>query len=168
MRKKALVYRECEQTDIDKLFSLLCSPKVMKYCCGPMDITGAQRWLDAVVAAYKTCGYDYWAVYEKSTGDFIGQMGILNIEICGKMEDSLAFMIDPKHWNRGFAKEGSIACIKHAFGRLGLEKLIATVEAENIQSIAVLTKIGMRYEGEIDFADKRVHKYFISMKDCPV
>jgi ribosomal-protein-alanine N-acetyltransferase len=154
-----LVFREFTQADIDKLFLLLSDTIVMKHCSGPIDITGTKKWLDMSIECYEKYGYDYWAVYEKNTDTFIGQIGILNQEIAGEQEDCLAFMIGQKYWNKGYATEGAIACINYAFKSLRIEKLIATVEPENLQSICVLKKIGMKYAGETNYANKKVYIY---------
>lgn len=163
-----LVFREFTQADIDNLCILLSDPIVMKYCSGTVDVIGTQMWLDMAIECYKKYGYDYWAVYEKNTGDFLGQIGILNQEIDGKQEDCLAFMIGQKHWNKGYSTEGAIACINYAFKSLKLEKLIATVEPENLQSICVLKKIGMKYIREANYANEKVHVYLINKSECPV
>ena len=157
-----LFFREFTQADIDKLFLLLSDPIEMKYCSGPIDMKGTQKWLDIVIESYKKYGYDYWAVYERNTDTFLGQVGILNQEIDGKQEDCLAFMIGQKYWNKGYATEGAIACINYAFKSLKLKKLIATVERENLQSICVLRKIGMKYAGETNYVNKKVYIYSIN------
>ena len=78
-----LVFREFTQDDVDELFNLLSDPIVMKHCSGTINITGTQKWLDIAIESYKKYGYDYWAVYERGTGAFIGQIGILNQDIEG-------------------------------------------------------------------------------------
>lgn len=70
-------------------------------------------------------------------------------------------MIGKKYWNKGYATEGAIACINYAFKSLKLEKLIATVEPENIQSINILKKIGMKYVREANYFNEKVHIYSI-------
>ncbi len=162
LQTNRLVFREFTQADVDKLFLLLSDPIVMRYCSGTINITGTQKWLDIAIESYKKYGYDYWAVYERSTGAFIGQIGILNQEIEGKQENCLAFMIGKEYWNKGYATEGAIACINYAFKSLKLKKLIATVEPENLQSISVLKKIGMEYTREANYANEKVNIYSIN------
>lgn len=77
IKTERLFFRKFTQAVIDKLFLLLSDPIIMKYCLGPMNIKGAQRWLDLTIEAYEKYGYDYFAVYEKNTDTFIGQIGIL-------------------------------------------------------------------------------------------
>ncbi|MBY6804954.1 GNAT family N-acetyltransferase [Clostridium botulinum] len=77
-------------------------------------------------------------------------------------------MIGRKYWNKGYATEGAMACINYAFKSLKLEKLMATVEIENLQSISVLKKIGMKYIGETNISNKKVYIYLIKKTECHV
>lgn len=163
-----LAFREFAQADLEPLFLLLNDPAVMKYCSGPMDLAGAKKWLDAAIECYKNYGYDYWAVYDKNTDTFIGQIGILNQEIAGKQKNCLAFMIGQQYWNKGYATEGALACIHYAFESLKLEKLMATVEPENIPSISVLKKMGMKFEGETTYFGEKVHHYSIHKSESHI
>ncbi len=162
-----LVFRKFTQRDINNLFILLSNPHVMKYCCGPIDIDGTKKWLNMIIDAYKRYGYDYWAVYEKTTNDFVGQIGILNQEVDGRQLNCLAYMIDPKHWNKGYATEGAIATRNYAFNVLNMKNLVATVECENLQSICVLRKIGMKYECEIKYNDNKLYVYSMEKVNIP-
>ncbi len=150
------------------MFPLLSDPIVMKHCFGHLDIIGAQKWLNTTIESYKKYGYDFWAAYEKNADTFLGTIGLLNEEIDGKQEPCLAFMIGRKYWNKGYATEGAMACINYAFKSLKLEKLMATVEIENLQSISVLKKIGMKYIGETNISNKKVYIYLIKKTECHV
>lgn len=157
-----LIFREFTKVDNDKLYQLLSDEIVMKYCFGPLDEISSQKWLDMVIECYKEFGYDYWAVYERETDSFIGQIGILNQKIDGQDEDCLAFMIGKEFWNKGYATEGARACLQYAFTTLKLKKVVATVEPENFPSIAVLKKIGMKYIGDTEYMNEKAAVYSIS------
>lgn len=160
-----LVFRQFTHRDIDDLFCLLSDPIVMKFCSGPLTLADSQRWLATAIACYEKFGYDYWAVNEKNTGDFVGQMGILKQDIDDKQVECLAFMLNQKYWNKGYASEGAMACIRYAFISLKLENIVATVEPGNSQSISVLRKIGMKHHEEKIYTGRRVHVYSICKND---
>lgn len=161
MRTERLTVREFTQDDFDRLFLLLSSPAVMRYCSGPVGREETHKWLDTAIRCYKEYGYDFWAVFEKDTGDFLGAAGIMNQEVDGRKEDCLAFMIGQQYWNRGYATEAAAACVRFAFESLKLERLIATAEPENGKSVNVLTKIGMTYAGDTVYAGKKAFVYRI-------
>lgn len=61
-------------------------------------------------------------------------------------EVGLFWAIDPAHQNRGYATEAARALVDHAFADLGLGRLVATTEHDNVASQAVMRKLGMRLE----------------------
>jgi len=52
----------------------------------------------------------------------------------------------PEQRGRGFATEAARALIGHALSALELQRLVATTEHDNLASIAVMRKLGMRIE----------------------
>jgi RimJ/RimL family protein N-acetyltransferase len=52
----------------------------------------------------------------------------------------------PEQRGRGFATEAARALIGHALSALELQRLVATTEHDNLGSIAVMRKLGMRIE----------------------
>jgi ribosomal-protein-alanine N-acetyltransferase len=48
---------------------------------------------------------------------------------------------------KGYMKEGLTQVIQHAFGELGLHRLEANIQPENVASIALAQSIGFQYEG---------------------
>jgi len=78
-------------------------------------------------------------------GDAIGFCGIVHPGGQPTPEIKYAFRRDL--WGRGLAREVAPALLAHGFGALGLERIIATVHADNAPSIRVLESCGMRLEG---------------------
>jgi ribosomal-protein-alanine N-acetyltransferase len=56
----------------------------------------------------------------------------------------------PEHRGRGYATEAARALIDHAFTELNLQRVVATTEHQNLASIAVMRKLGMRIETNPD------------------
>ena len=48
---------------------------------------------------------------------------------------------------KGYMKEGMLQVIQHAFSELGLHRLEANIQPENLASIALAQSTGFRYEG---------------------
>ena len=51
------------------------------------------------------------------------------------------------HTEKGYMKEGMSQVIGHAFGELGLHRLEANIQPENLPSIALAKSVGFQYEG---------------------
>ena len=61
-------------------------------------------------------------------------------------EVGLYWAVAPEHRRRGIAAEAAAALIDHAFAELDLARVVATTERENIASIGVMRRLGMRVE----------------------
>jgi len=61
-------------------------------------------------------------------------------------EVGLYWAVAPSHRRRGVASEAAAALIDHAFAELHLARVVATTERENVASIGVMRRLGMRVE----------------------
>ena len=91
-------------------------------------------------------GYAPWAVVEKSSARLIGHLGLRFLPEIEETE--LRYMIDEPWWGRGLATEGGRAAVDFARDRLGLNRLLAFASRDNRASIAVMHKLGFRFEGD--------------------
>ena len=63
-----------------------------------------------------------------------------------RTEAHLGYLFDPAYGRRGYATEAVIAMVAHAFDRLGIRRITAGCYADNLASVRVLEKVGMRRE----------------------
>lgn len=89
-----------------------------------------------------------WAVEAREDGRLLGHLGLRPLPELGG-ETELLYMLDSDVWGRGLATEGGAAALRAAFGPLGLRRVIALARPENAASLAVMRKLGMRREGEM-------------------
>ncbi len=61
-------------------------------------------------------------------------------------EVGLYWAVAPAFRRRGIAAEAAAVLVDHAFTELGLARLVATTERENLASIGVMRRLGMRVE----------------------
>ena len=59
----------------------------------------------------------------------------------------LSCLVARDFWGRGIGVEASRAAIAHAFGELGLEKVVARADTRHDASIRVMEKLGMQHDG---------------------
>jgi ribosomal-protein-alanine N-acetyltransferase len=87
-----------------------------------------------------------WATVERDTGAFLGRCGLLPWTIDGVAEVELAYLIEPARWGEGFATEAARAIVRHAHEVLRIERLICLIDPENLASVRVAQKVGMRFD----------------------
>ena len=66
-----------------------------------------------------------------------------------------------RYWGLGLASEAAIASVRYGFADLALKQIIGLVMPENIASVRVLEKAGLRLSGTIQFWEKELAKYVI-------
>ncbi|MCL2006792.1 MAG: GNAT family N-acetyltransferase [Treponema sp.] len=84
-----------------------------------------------------------FAVVCKETDSLIGDCEI----IVKDDEATLAWHMHPNHCKKGYGTETALALIDFGFSVLGLRRIIAHCDSENISSYRVMEKAGMRREG---------------------
>ena len=75
-----------------------------------------------------------------------GPCGITITNLASR-QGAITYYLLPEQWGPGLATETVTTLLKFGFNELGLHRLFATVDPENIASWKVLEKLGLRREG---------------------
>ncbi len=91
-----------------------------------------------------------FAVFSEEGNEFIGFADIQihsrnNAGGCGE----IGYFLLPEYWGKGFATELANALIEFGFTRLGLHKICARCNSNNLKSEGIMKKVGMTLEGEL-------------------
>ena len=87
-----------------------------------------------------------WNIILHKTNEFIGLAG-MNLSRDKYRTGEIYYKLLPVHWGKGYATEVSKRLIKYGFEDFNLHRIEAGVALENKNSIKVLKKSGMTYEG---------------------
>jgi RimJ/RimL family protein N-acetyltransferase len=87
-----------------------------------------------------------WNIILKKTNEFIGLAG-MNLSRDKYRTGEIYYKLLPVYWGKGYATEVSKRLIKYGFEDFNLHRIEAGVAVENKNSIKVLKKSGMTYEG---------------------
>lgn len=107
-------------------------------------------WFDKAFNRYKNDLGGMNVLIDKTSGEFIGQCGLLVQEVEGKTRLEVGYSILPKFWGKGFAAEAAIKCKEFAFEKNFTESLISIIHPENIASEKVAIKNGMSLIKQIE------------------
>ena len=87
-------------------------------------------------------------------GEQIGNCGIRrNRE--NDWEADIGYELAPQYWGQGYATEAARAIVLFGFQELGLYRIAAWCNADNLASAGVLEKVGLQLEGRL-----RENEYF--------
>ena len=112
------------------------------------------------MADYRKHGFGRGVCILKSTGEQIGFAGLKYLEELGEVD--VAYRLMPTHWGQGLATEAALASVRYGFTDLGLKRIIGLVMPENIASVRVLEKTGLRYAETVTFWENQFSKYVIT------
>jgi RimJ/RimL family protein N-acetyltransferase len=85
------------------------------------------------------------AGFDKETGRLVGEF-ILFLRSVRHRGGEVGYVLHPDFWGRGLATEGARAMLEIGFDLMGMNRVIARIEARNTGSAAVLERLGMRRE----------------------
>ena len=93
---------------------------------------------------YRVYGYGPFRVSLRDTDEAIGICGLFRRESLPDPDIGFAFL--PAYVGRGFGSEAAAAVVSHARHTLGVRRLTAIVSPGNVPSIALIEKLGLRFE----------------------
>jgi RimJ/RimL family protein N-acetyltransferase len=106
--------------------------------------------LEQRVAEFALQGFGQWAMVLQETGGFIGWAGLqfylLDAEVSSTPEIELFYGLSRGHWGQGFATEACHALIQYGFTTLRLRRITSVAARENVHSVNVMRRVGMRIE----------------------
>jgi len=62
----------------------------------------------------------------------------------------VGWRLSAEHWGRGYAAEAARAAVTFGFDHAGLDEIVSFTVPANLRSIAVMERLGMRFDGEFD------------------
>src|SRR6266436_1335330 len=140
-----LFLREYVEEEAEAFFKLNSDPEVLRFVRDKplLNVKQARQILvDHPIADYRKYGFGRGACILKSTGEQIGFAGLKYLEEFGDVD--VAFRLMRTHWGQGLATEAALASVRFGFANLGLKRIIGMVMPENIASVRVLEKTGLR------------------------
>jgi RimJ/RimL family protein N-acetyltransferase len=141
-----LVLRPYERGDEAAIAALVTDADVMRFVGdGVLTAERAKAIFDKVFELYERGEWAIWAVEEVASRRVVGSAEIKPRKT-GDWE--IVYILSRETWGRGYATELGQAIVRFGFERLGLERVVATVDYGNAVSIRVLEKLGMRQVGE--------------------
>ena len=101
----------------------------------------------------KADGY-YVGVFLKENNQLIGDLELCHLQWFDDQAGEICYGIHKDYRGKGYATRASSILIDYLFNKIGLHKIYADTDPNNLASQKVLTKLGFKQEGRI--RDKRM------------
>ncbi|MBI3097954.1 MAG: GNAT family N-acetyltransferase [Planctomycetes bacterium] len=152
-----LCLRELTSDDLEALFAVLGDREALYNWPKIFTREEVAGWIERSQASYEKHGHGLWAVVLKSTGECIGDCGIVLQVVEGKEERELGYHLQKKHWGNGYATEAGAACMEFAFRSLKRDRIISLIMPHHTKARGVAERLGMRVEREVQWKAAGAH-----------
>lgn len=169
LETERLVLRLHSIADFRESLALWRDPEVTRFV-GGRPFTQEEIWSRLVryVGHWALMGFGYWAVEEKSTGRFLGEVGFAdfkrNIEPSFEGMPEIGWAIAPHAHGKGYATEAVRAAIAWGDAHLAAARTVCIIAPENRPSIRVAEKCGYREFLRTTYKD---HPTIVFVREIP-
>ncbi len=153
-----LILRQHRISDFEECAAMWADPNVTRYIGGKPS-SEQQTWARLLnyVGHWSLLGFGYWAVEDKSSGRFIGELGFADFKrqidpsFNGMPELGWAFASHAH--GKGYATEGLKAAISWGDKKFRRTRTVCIINPDNLASIRVATKCDYKEIARTTYAD---------------
>ncbi|MET1254467.1 GNAT family N-acetyltransferase [Aliikangiella maris] len=162
-----LIVREFNLEDAPFVFKLVNEPSWIENIGDKNihNIDDAKNYLlNGPMKSYRENGFGLYLIELKTTGMPIGMCGLVKRE--GLDCPDVGYALMPEFWGLGLASEAAKATLDFAKEALSIERVLGVTSVENVGSIRVLEKIGLRFDQIIQLpGSEQLSRLFIPIDE---
>lgn len=103
-----------------------------------------QYLVEGPIKSYQTYGYGLYLVEHVESAESMGMCGLIYRQDLQETDIGFAFL--PQFCGQGYATEAAKAVIHYGYHKLQLPRIVGLTSAANINSINLLSKLGLQFE----------------------
>jgi [ribosomal protein S5]-alanine N-acetyltransferase len=139
--------RQFRAEDAEAMHACFANAEAMRFWNTPVHTKRIET--DRAVRRFIDCTpsyYRFWAVADAKTDRCLGLVNYHDGHIRGRRA-SIGYIVDPARHRQGIGAEAVLAMVDFCFGPLGLHRLQAFIDPDNVASRMLVEKLGFRCEG---------------------
>jgi [ribosomal protein S5]-alanine N-acetyltransferase len=147
LQTERLELRELSLADDEFILELLNEPGFLRHIGdkGVRSLADAREYItQGPRESYGRFGFGLYLACLAGRDEPVGICGLLKRDTLPDVDVGFAFL--SRHWSKGYATESAAAMLDYGKRRIKLKRIVAITAPENHGSIAVLEKIGLRFE----------------------
>jgi ribosomal-protein-alanine N-acetyltransferase len=164
---RRLLLRPFEEADRAPFAAINADPEVAAWLPSPLSRAESDRLMDQVVADAGRNGFGLFAVQQRTTGDFLGFVGLAVPAWQAHFTPvaEIAWRLARPAWGQGYATEAARETLDWAFGALDLPAVWSWTSVHNHRSWRVMERLGMTRLGTFAHprlaADSQLSKHIV-------
>jgi RimJ/RimL family protein N-acetyltransferase len=112
---------------------------------------------------WPTLGFGYWALRERASGQFVGEVGLADFRraLTPSFEDApeIGWALVPSAWGRGLASEAAAAALAWREGHVAGTRTVCLIDVGHAASIHIAGRLGFRPFARTTYRDAEVDLY---------
>lgn len=165
LETERLILREFRLEDFNSFATLMADPVFRRYLGKgePLNREMAWRAYTGIIGHWVLRGFGFWAIEHKSSGDYVGHVGIHYPEDWPDVE--IGWGIAPVYQRGGYGFEAAKRVMQFGFEVLELEHLISLIVQGNKASANLAKKLGEKHTETIEMMGLPVDVYRIKRQE---
>ena len=150
LQTRRLRLMEWRHADFAAFRPIAKDPDVMRYISDgiPWSDEGIREFIGRQIRHAAARRFCLWRIARNPDGKTIGFCGLQPLKLEGQREVEIGWWLAKNCWGRGLATEAARTVMRFAFDDAKLRRVIAIARPENLASIRIMRKLGMRFERE--------------------
>lgn len=152
--------RWLQTSDLDAIAKIWLDPEVTRFLPSrgmPISKQDTQKFLLASIKHWQERKYGVWAIIAHRSSRTVGYCGLRYLNELDEVE--VLYGLAKAYWGRGIATLAAKAAISYGFETVNLDRVIAMALPDNIASIKVIEKAGLKYQKQIQIFGLDVFYY---------
>ena len=165
LESERLILRAHTGQDLEAATTVWTHPEVYRYITGHA-LTAQDVWMRLLrySGLWDFLGYGYWAVEERESGRYVGQLGFADfrrglVGFDGHYPEA-GWVIHPDLSGRGYATEGMATALRWLDAQAAWPRSFCIIGPDNPRSLRVASKLGYRFALNTTFGDEVTGVYF--------
>lgn len=165
METSRLNLRYLTSRDAEALLPILGDPEVMRFSIiGVHNKKQIKQFIEQRLLSYLEYGFGLYALINKQNKELIGYCGFFIQSIEKQREVEIGYRLAKKYWGQGLATEAAQAVLEYGKKRFNFQRFVCLIDSQNIRSVRVATKLGMKLEKKIIYYGLNVEMYSLNHK----
>jgi len=151
-----LQLRHLTPDDAPFILDLLNQPSFLQFIGdrGVRTLDDARQYIaQGPATSYERHGFGLYLTALKASGEPVGLCGLIKRDTLPDVDVGYAFL--PQFWAKGYATEAVTAVLAYGRYTLSIPRIVAIVNPDNAGSIAVLQKVGLRFEKTVRLSEEQ-------------
>lgn len=144
LETKRVLLRELNEEDYKDLAEILQDETVMYAYAHAFEDREVEEWLKRQLGRYQKEGVGLWAVIDKVSGAWVGQVGLTWQQTDRQRELEIGYLLKKRFWHMGYATEAAEGCKQYAFEVLQADRVVSIIRETNLASRQVAERLGMK------------------------